>query len=255
MRGLSEKNAVVTGASFGIGHATVKRLAEEGCNLFIIARTQSRLYELCQELRGDGAVVDFAPADFTKSDDIENAADIAIGFFSELGGIHILVNNAGTYEGKPFLELDTESWDYMLNLKLRSMFQISRIIGNDMVVSNRKGCSIVNMSSTNGLIGETDGAHYNAANGGAITLTKTMAIELGKHGIRVNAVCPGMIRTRITKPVWDNPDILNVWKKKLLLGRIGKPEEVAAAIAFLASEEASFITGECLVIDGGQLSH
>jgi 3-oxoacyl-[acyl-carrier protein] reductase len=122
-----------------------------------------------------------------------------------------------------------------------------------MVAQGRRG-AIVNMCSTNGLAAEADYAHYNASKGGVLLLTKTMAVELGKHGIRVNALCPGKIRTPLSDAIEDPTAVARFEREMIPLGRSGTPDEVAAAYAFLASDDASFIHGEALVIDGGQLA-
>jgi NAD(P)-dependent dehydrogenase (short-subunit alcohol dehydrogenase family) len=138
-------------------------------------------------------------------------------------------------------------------VNLRGAFLVAQLVSRKMV-SRGRGGAIVNMSSTNGLAGEVRYAHYNASKGAILLLTKTMALELGAHGIRVNAVCPGYIQTPMSKAIDDPAFVAAYERDKIPLGRVGCPEEVAAAYAFLASDEASFIHGEALVIDGGQLA-
>lgn len=248
---LEGKNTIITGASFGIGAATARRFAKEGARLVLIARSRDALEQLTQELRDQGCEAHYCCADFADAGQVRDSAQFA---FDTLGSVDVLINNAGGYHGSPFLKLSLADWRHTLDVHLTSLFMMSQYVAREMVKAEQG--TIINMSSTNGLIGEKGGAHYNAAKGAIVLLTKTMAIELAPHKIRVNAVCPGMIRTRITEPVWGNEEVLADWtRNKILLGRVGEPEEVASAFVFLASDDASFITGECMVIDGGQLAH
>jgi 3-oxoacyl-[acyl-carrier protein] reductase len=170
-----------------------------------------------------------------------------------LGGIDVLINNAGTATREPFVEIATERWDRILDVNLRGEFLVAQRVARRMIERGRGG-SIVNMASTNALEGEAGYAHYNASKGGIAMLTRTMAIELGPHGIRVNAVCPGKIETPLQGEAEDAAYTGRFVRERIPLGRSGTPEEVAAVYAFLASDEASFITGELLVVDGGQLA-
>jgi 3-oxoacyl-[acyl-carrier protein] reductase len=169
------------------------------------------------------------------------------------GGINILVNNAGIAVFSPFLEHSEDSWDQTLNVNLKSMFLLSQRVAREMVTRGEGG-AIVNMASTNGLLGERDLVAYNASKGGVILLTKTLAIELSDHNIRVNCVAPGLIRTTLALEGGSGEAFLEDYLQKIPLGRQGTPDEVANVFAFLASDEASFITGETVVIDGGQLA-
>ena len=171
------------------------------------------------------------------------------------GRVDVLINNAGISWREPFLEISPEHWDAIIAVNLRGMFLAGQAVARLMVETGGGG-SIVNMASTNGLGGEADYAHYNASKGGVVLLTKTMAVELAPHGIRVNALCPGYIDTPLNRQIvvdLDDPTFVDRYvESSIPIGRPGREEDVAAAYAFLASADASFITGTTLVIDGGQ---
>ena len=172
-------------------------------------------------------------------------------------GIDVLINNAGTARREAFLAITAGDWDRIIAVNLRGMFLVAQTVSRHMVARGGGGV-IINMSSTNGLAGEGDYAHYNASKGGVLLLTKTMAVELGRHGIRVNALCPGYIHTPLNEAISASMGggafEADYAQERIPLGRAGQPEEVAAAYAFLASGDASFIHGTALVIDGGQLA-
>jgi NAD(P)-dependent dehydrogenase (short-subunit alcohol dehydrogenase family) len=169
----------------------------------------------------------------------------------------VLVNNAGIARRDPFLAIAPAVWDRVLEVNLRGMFLVAQAVSRNLVERGDGGV-IINMSSTNGIAGEEDYAHYNASKGGVLLLTKTMAVELGSHGIRVNALCPGYIHTALNEAIaagigGDEFEAAYV-RDRIPLGRAGRAEDVAAAYAFLASDDAAFIHGSALVIDGGQLA-
>ncbi len=222
MRGLRDKGVLISGGTSGIGLAAAERFLEEGARVYV-AGLEARLTV---------------------------AAEAA------LGGIDVLINNAGIARRDPFLRLDVADWDRILAVNLRGMFLLAQAVSRQMAERGRG--VIVNMSSTNGLAGEEDYAHYNVSKGGVLQLTKTMAVELGRHGIRVNALCPGYIRTPLNDSIsaqlgGEEFEAAYV-ASKIPLGRVGRADEVAAGYAFLASDDASFIHGAALVIDGGQLA-
>lgn len=166
--------------------------------------------------------------------------------------LDVLVNNAGIATFEPFLAISEISWNRTLSVNLTGSFLCAQAAARIMVEGGTPG-SIVNMASTNGLLGEAGLAHYNASKAGVVLLTKTMAIELAPYKIRVNSVCPGMIKTELAKEGGADMDELAAYTDKIPLGRYGHTDEVANAFAFLASDEASFITGTELVVDGGQI--
>jgi len=249
MKGLQGKGVLVAGASRGIGEAAARRFLEEGCRVFICARGAAGVEEAVRELRALGEV-DGMACDVSDPDEVRRLVEVAERF---LGGIDVLANNAGVAWQEPFLEITLEHWDQVLDINLRGMFLVAQEVAARMVARARGG-AIVNMSSTNAFEGEAGYTHYNASKGAITMLTRTMAAELGVHGIRVNAICPGKIFTPLQGEAEDPAYTATYEREKIPLGRSGTVEEVAAAYAFLASDEATFITGEMLVVDGGQLA-
>jgi NAD(P)-dependent dehydrogenase (short-subunit alcohol dehydrogenase family) len=249
MRGLQGKGVLVAGASRGIGQAAARRFLEEGCRVFICARGAAGVEEAVGELRAIGEVGGTA-CDVSDPADVERLVEAAERF---TGGIDVLANNAGVAWQEPFLDITLEHWDRVLDINLRGMFLVAQAVARRMVARGLGG-AIVNMSSTNAFEGEAGYTHYNASKGAITMLTRTMATELGRHQIRVNALCPGKIFTPLQGEAEDPEYTARYEREKIPLGRSGTVEEVAAAYAFLASDEATFITGEMLVVDGGQLA-
>lgn len=249
MSRFSDKAVLVTGAGRGIGKAIAARFAREGASLALLSNEERDLLQTAEELSGQGAPV------FTQVVDVSDPAAVnrAIAAVVErYGRIDVLVNNAGIAWMEPVLEITDEHWRRMIDVNLNGMFWVARAAGKQMAAQG--GGVIVNMASTNGLVGEANYAHYNASKGGVVLLTKTMAIELGPHHIRVNAVCPGYIQTPMSEAIDSPEDVAEYIRTKIPLGRVGKPDDVAGVFAFLASDDAAFITGETIVVDGGQLA-
>ena len=248
MRGLTDKAVLVSGGSSGIGKATVRRFLEEGSRVVFCGHDEEDVRATTAELSPLGSV-DGVTCDVGREDDVTRLVEAAE---SALGPIDVLINNAGIARRDRFLEIDLAAWDRILRVNLTGMFLVAQAVARRMVPRNSG--VIVNMASTNALGGEEDFAHYNASKGGVLQLTRTMAVELGRHGIRVNCLCPGFIRTPLNDALGDEAFVEAYERERIPLGRAGTAEEVAAAYAFLASDDASFIHGEALVIDGGQLA-
>jgi 3-oxoacyl-[acyl-carrier protein] reductase len=246
MRGLTDKAVLVSGGSSGIGKATVRRFLEEGGRVYLCGLDADEVRSTVDELSSLGPV-DGMACDIGRDDAVARLVDAAE---TAVGSIDVLINNAGIAHKDAFLEMDVAEWDRILRVNLRGMFLVAQAVARRMVA--RGSGVIVNMASTNALGGEEFFAHYNASKGGVLQLTRTMAVELGRHGIRVNCLCPGFIRTPLNDAISDEAFVTAYERDKIPLGRAGTPEEVAAAYAFLASDDASFIHGEALVIDGGQ---
>lgn len=252
MRGLAGKRVLISGGSSGIGAATARRFLEEGARVVLGGLDQDEVDATVAELAPLGEVSGVA-GDVSAEADVTRLVDGAI---AALGGIDVLVNNAGTAWREPFLEITPAHWDRIVSVNLRGMFLVAQAVARHLVARGSGGV-ILNMSSTNGLGGEADYAHYNASKGGVLLLTRTMAVELGKHGIRVNALCPGYIQTPLNASISAGlaGDFVSAYERDHIpLGRAGLAEEVAAGYAFLASDDAAFIHGTELVIDGGQLA-
>ena len=249
MRGLRDKAVLVTGGSSGIGLATVRRFLDEGSRVFTCALDDGELHDALTPLVAGDRLESMAcdlrsPA--VASDMVERAD-------AWLRGIDVLVNNAGIALLEPFLEISTDDWDRVVEVNLRAVFVVAQTVARRMVEAGRHGV-IVNMASTNALGGEAGFAHYNASKGGVLQLTRTMAVELGVHGIRVNCVCPGFIDTPLNERLAGEDAMVAYERDNIPLGRRGTADEVAAAFVFLASDDASFVHGEALVVDGGQLA-
>jgi 3-oxoacyl-[acyl-carrier protein] reductase len=199
---------------------------------------------------GELGTVDGTAFDVSREEEVDAFVERADAF---LGGIDALANNAGTAWQEPFVDITAEHWDRILDVNLRGEFLVAQRVARAMIARGRGG-AIVNMASTNAFEGERGYAHYDSSKGAIAMLTRTMAAELGPHAIRVNALCPGKIATPLQGEAEDPEYTARFVRDRIPLGRSGTPEEVAAAYAFLASDEASFVTGSLLVVDGGQLA-
>jgi 3-oxoacyl-[acyl-carrier protein] reductase len=249
MRGLDGRGVLVCGGSRGIGLATARRFCEEGSRVFVAARDADEVRSAIDGLRDLGEI-DGGAYDVSDETDVDRLVDDAR---RALGRIDVLINNAGIAFMRPFLELEIGQWDEVIGVNLRGQFLVAQRVARAMVAAGHGG-AIVNMASTNALEGEAGYAHYDASKGGVAMLTRTMAIELAPRGIRVNALCPGKIATPLQDEAEDPSYVEHFLLERVPLGRSGTPEEVAAAYAFLASDDASYITGTLLVVDGGQLA-
>ena len=250
MRRFEGKRVVVTGGARGIGKATVARFAAEGAAVVLTDRDREPAEATAREIAGEtgSAVYPFVGDVSVKADDVATV-EFAL---EKMGGVDVLVNNAGVYYEEPLEEITEERWDETLNVDLKGTFLMCQAVVTHFK-ENRSGI-IVNMASTNGIAGEIYYTHYNAAKGGVVLLTKTLAIELGPFNIRVNCVCPGYILTESVIAMDLDEFRQDYIDNKIPLRRVGQPEEVASVIAFLASDDAAFVHGESILIDGGQLA-
>jgi len=241
---LAGQVGIVTGASRGIGRAICLELARLGATVYACARNRARLDQVAQEARGlDGEVIP-VELDVTDEDRIEALVERIEG---DHGRIDILVNNAGITDDTLLMAMRDEQFDRVIETNLRSVFLICRAVSKVML-SARKG-RIINVASVGGLAGNAGQANYCASKAGVIGLTKSLAKEVGKRGITVNAVAPGFIDTDMTRVLPER--VKKAVKPLIALQRFGLPEEVAAVVGFLAGEQASYITGQVVVIDGG----
>jgi len=236
----SGKRVVVTGGSNGIGLAIARGFLTSGATVWILDISAEKPLEAAKLLGAQGCV-----ADVTDRDALAAA-------FEQVGVVDVAVANAGIAHGVPLLETSPEVWDRTVAVNLTGVFHTVQIAGTGM--KRRRSGSIVLLASTNSYDGEPELIAYNASKAGLLGILHTAANELGPYGIRVNAVCPGLIRTRITADSFSSPEVLSRYFRHIPLGRGGEPDEVAAAVLFLASESASYITGAALPVDGGQMA-
>lgn len=246
---LTGKVALVTGASSGIGRACVVSLVKQGAKVAAAARRMDKLTTLADELTAKGYEVLPVPLNVTSQEEIsEGISQIAAHY----GRIDILINNAGVGGAKPSLEMTESDWDTVLDTNLKGYFFVAQAAAKEMI-KNRWG-RIINVTSIlSGGVGSgfPQVSHYCASKGGIVALTESLALEFASQGILVNAIGPGFIDTEMTAQVKENPTMFQSLINRIALKRFGRPEEIAALAVFLASEEASYITGTTIYADGG----
>ncbi len=242
---LSGMTAVITGASSGIGRAAAARFLLEGARVIISSDRADELAATVAELEIGGEIIAIRCDVGSQESVAALARDV-----EARGGADILVNNAGIWNQREFMDIDLANWEALIRVNLTGPFLCSQAFVPQFRAKG--GGAIVNTASTNGLVAEPRLAHYNASKGGLVMLTKSMAIDLASYHIRVNAVAPGVIRTPLIAHLLDEgPDDRF---GSIPWGRVGTPEEVASCIVFLASPDASYVTGSVLICDGGQLA-
>jgi 3-oxoacyl-[acyl-carrier protein] reductase len=243
---LSGRVALVTGASQGIGRACAVKLAASGAAVAVAARNQEKLTELVEQIKAAGGTASIVLADVADEEQIKTAFKAALGQF---GKIDILVNNAGITRDQLVMRMKRADWDSVLNTNLTSAYLcIQQVIGS--MLKQRWG-RIINITSVFGQMGQAGQANYAASKAGLIGLTMAIAREVGSRNITCNAVSPGFIETAMTSGFSD--DFRQNALKAIPLGRVGTPDDVANSVAFLASDEASYITGHVLSVNGGML--
>lgn len=245
MKRFEGRRALVTGASRGIGEAVARRLAAEGAFVLVAARSAADLERVVAGIREEGGSADVLPLDLSDSASIETAARTALG----LGAVDVLVNNAGMTEDNLLLRMSRESWDRVLNTNLTGVFLLTQAIVRSMI-KQRYG-RIVNVTSVVGLMGNPGQANYAASKAGLIGFTKSVARELASRNVTCNAVAPGFVATSMTEKMTD--DAKQTLSARIPLGRLGVPGDVAGAVAYLASEDAAYVTGHVLNVSGGLL--
>ncbi|MDM1493424.1 2-hydroxycyclohexanecarboxyl-CoA dehydrogenase [Acinetobacter indicus] len=250
MKGLKDKVVIVTGGAGGIGSATCRRLAEEGAKVAIFDMNMTAAEQLAQEINQQNGQALAVQCDITNHNTVEQAVQQVE---SQLGPVDSLVNNAGWDIFKPFVKTNPQEWDKLIQINLVGMLNMHFAVLKGMVERNTG--SIVNIASDAARVGSSGEAVYAACKGGLLSFSKTLAREHSRHNIKINVICPGPTDTALLAGVTEgasNPEKLReAFIRSIPLGRLGQPEDLASAIAFFLSEDASFITGQVLSVSGG----
>ncbi|WP_122434561.1 SDR family NAD(P)-dependent oxidoreductase [Pseudomonas viridiflava] len=243
MNRFTQKVVVVTGAGSGIGEATAKRFAREGASVVLVGRNEDKLKKVHAQLEGEGHLV--------RAADVADLSDVEALFkevASQFGRLDVLVNNAGIVKSGKVTELEVQDWKELMSVDLDGVFYCTRTAMPALIAS--KG-NIVNVSSVSGMGGDWGMSFYNAAKGAITNFTRALALDHGVDGVRVNAVCPSLTRSELTDDMMDNDALMAKFKERIALGRPAEPEDIGDVIAFLASDDARFVTGVNLPVDGG----
>ncbi len=245
---LQGKVALITGGSRGIGHASALALADAGADVAVASRKLPDLEVVVKEIKAKGRRGMAVASHVAKMEELKGLVEKVM---AEFGRIDILMNNAGTnpYYG-PLMDAEEWAWDATMNVNLKGPFLLSQLVAR--IMKKQGGGSIINTSSVGGLkAGEL--AIYGVTKAGLIMLTQNMAKEWGQYNIRVNAIAPGIIKTRLSEALWKEPEVGEAAIKKIALLRLGEPDDVARVVLFLASDASSYVTGTTIVVDGGEL--
>jgi 3-oxoacyl-[acyl-carrier protein] reductase len=244
MKRLENKVAIITGGADGIGKAAALRFAEEGAKVIIWDLNEDKGLEVVKEIKNNGSEAVFYKVNTALFDEVLQATEAVL---KKMGTIHILINNAGITRDSTLKKMTVESWQQVIDVNLTGVFNCIKAV-SPVMTENTYG-RIINTSSVVALYGNFGQTNYVASKAALIGMTKTLAKELGRKGITVNAVAPGFIATEMVAKMPEN--VLSSMRDKTPVGRLGKPEEIAAAYLFLASDEAAFINGTVLSVDGG----
>ncbi len=247
---LNGKTAFVTGASRGIGRGVAVSLAQAGADVALIGRDIAALEETLAAVKAQGRRALALKTDVTSADSIEAAVAQTV---KEFGKIDTLVCNAGVQKLKPFLDMKPEDWRGLISTNLEGAIMTMQAVGKGMVA--QKSGSIITMSSIYSFVGAPWNSIYCMTKGGLSQLSKALAVEWARYNVRVNAICPGWIETDLTKPYMQDQKTVDAGLRQIPLRRFGKPEDIGPMAVYLASDEASFVTGQSYVIDGGQIAH
>lgn len=252
-----QRIALITGAGSGIGKAVAIRLASEGARVILVGRTKSKLEAVANEINQTKKIpmAEIFPADVSDEEDVQELADYVNIHF---GDLHILINNAGGSIHSKILETTEDDWDHVQNVNLRSVFLVSKMLGKLMVNKAKEENvimerAIVNVASLSGHQAGSHIPHYSAAKAGVLNFTRSLALELAPYGVRVNSVSPGFIETPLTEKGLQNEKFVKSIERNTALKRVGKASEIANVITFIASDEASYMTGTDILVDGGWL--
>lgn len=250
MFSLKGKIAIVTGSSRGIGAAIAKAFAKAGAVVVVTSRDQDACNLVVKEIQNEGGSAMCLSCDVSDEKEVKTLIDTVV---KKYGWLDIMVNNAGVFMQKPVDEMPTTVWKKIQSIDLDGVFFGTKYAAQKM---REKKCGrIINISSIAGLNGFGGSSAYCAAKFGVIGFTKATAIDLGKYGITVNALCPGLIDTKMTESFTKDKKVLEPMLQSMLIKRVGVPEDIASAAVYLASDEASYVTGATITVDGGWTSH
>ena len=246
---LAGKVAVVTGGSKGIGRAIALGFAEAGADVVVASRTAADLEKVAQEIEGLGRGALAVETNIAVKAEVDNMVARALDRF---GTVDILVNNAAINIMRPLVELREDGWDKVMNIGLKGYYLCSQAAAKVMIEKGRG--NIINIASTGAVKAAPGLGAYSISKAGVVMLTQLLAVELSRHGIRVNAIGPALVRTGFSQPMWDNPDVLKAIEASTPLGRIAEPQDIMSVALFLASDASSYVTGQTIYVDGGTLA-
>jgi 3-oxoacyl-[acyl-carrier protein] reductase len=246
---LEGKKAIVTGGSRGIGKAIALMYAKEGADVLVNYHSNdAAAKETCAQIEALGRKAVAVAADVANYASAQNMVEECV---KQLGGVDIVVNNAGVSKPSMLLKMKEEDWDSIIDIHLKAAFNTTQAAGRHM--KEQKSGKIINVISTAGIFGTVGQINYASAKAGIIGFTKSASRELGRYGINVNVICPGITKTEMTGKLQTDEKLKKIYEGRIQLGRFAEPEEIAPAFVFLASDDASYITGQVLGVDGGYI--
>jgi NAD(P)-dependent dehydrogenase (short-subunit alcohol dehydrogenase family) len=250
---LKDKVSIITGAGRGIGRAIALGFAKEGARTVLVSRTEKELNEVANEVEKLGSECLVVNTDVSVPQEIDRLVEKTL---AEYGTIDVLVNNAAKSIIKPIVDCTLEDWDSVINTNLRGLWYLTKVVSKTMI--EKKSGKIINIASITGVVGFPDQSIYAAAKGGVVNLTRELGIELAPYGINVNVICPGITDTPLVRSLGFSPEEkenIESLLKDIPANRIARPEDIARPVVFLASDDANYVCGAILMVDGGWTAH